>query len=102
MIASKLRELRKARGLSQQEVSDRLGVPRGTYSIWEIGQRRPGLDSLITIADFYSVSLDYLLDRENVVVAASQAGDPLAVLTDEGRRTVERFIEFVHQQEKNE
>ena len=79
MIAEKLVELRKAQGLSQQEISDLLGVPRGTYSIWETGQRRPGLDSLIQIADFFHL-VDNLLGREGVTAAASRTDDPMADL----------------------
>jgi transcriptional regulator with XRE-family HTH domain len=94
VIAEKLVELRKAQGLSQQEISDLLGVPRGTYSIWETGQRRPGLDSLIQIADFYSISVDFLLGREGVTAAASRADDPMSDLPPEARKSVEEFIEF--------
>lgn len=95
MIAEKLVELRKAQGLSQQEIADRLEFPRGTYSIWETGQRRPGLDSLIKIADYYSVSVDCLLGREGVTAAASRTDDPMADLPPDARQSVEEFIEFV-------
>lgn len=95
MIAEKLVELRKARRLSQQDIADQLGFPRGTYSIWESGQRRPGLDSLIKIADFYSVSVDYLLGREGVTAAASRTDDPMADLPPDARQSVEEFIEFI-------
>ncbi len=95
MIAEKLVELRKARRMSQQDIADQLGFPRGTYSIWESGQRRPGLDSLIKIADFYSVSVDYLLGREGVTAAASRTDDPMADLPPDARKSVEEFIEFI-------
>jgi len=100
VLAAKLIELRKAQGLSQQEISDLLGVPRGTYSIWETGQRRPGLDSLIQIADFYSISLDNLLGREGVTAAASRTDDPMSDLPPEARKSVEEFIEFVRKRNK--
>lgn len=100
MIAEKLIELRKAQGLSQQEISDQLGFPRGTYSIWETGQRRPGLDSLIKIADFYSVSVDFLLGREGVTAAASRTDNPMADLPADARKSVEEFIEFVRKRNK--
>lgn len=100
-IGKQLLELRTKKKLSQAELAQELGISRVTYANWEIDRRRPELNSLIQLADYYDVSVDYLLERENVVVAASQAGDFLADLNDEARRSVEDFIEFVHQRQKN-
>jgi transcriptional regulator with XRE-family HTH domain len=100
MIGERLVELRKRRGLSQQEISDTLQVSRGTYSLWETDKRRPELDSLIALADFYGVSVDYLLGREAQTLAASRFDDPMIDLSDEARKSVEEFIEFVRKKNK--
>lgn len=100
MIGERLVELRKRRGLSQQEISDTLQVSRGTYSLWETDKRRPELDSLIALADFYGVSVDYLLGRETQTLAASRFDDPMIDLSDEARKSVEEFIEFVRKKNK--
>lgn len=100
MIGDKLVELRKRRGLSQQEISDKLDVSRGTYSLWETNKRRPELDSLIAIADFYGVSVDYILGRDAHTAAASRFDDPMIDLSEEARKSVEEFIEFVRKKNK--
>jgi transcriptional regulator with XRE-family HTH domain len=99
-IDQMLNELRKSRGLSQQALCEKLNLSRGTYSLWETGKRRPELDSLIRLADFYGVSVDYILGREGVTAAASKVGDPMADLPDDARQSVEDFIEFVRKRNK--
>lgn len=61
MLGKKLYELRKARGLSQEELAERLGVSRQAVSKWECGESLPDTDNLITISKIYGVSLDELV-----------------------------------------
>lgn len=56
----RLRELRKARGLSQRALAELLGVSQQTYSRYERGQRRLSVQAVIALARFYHVSVDYL------------------------------------------
>ena len=58
-ISHKLKVLRKTRGLTQQDLADRLGVKRATISNYEIGRRSPHLKELERISDILGVSLDY-------------------------------------------
>lgn len=60
-----LKLLRKERGLRQKEAADKLGVAQALLSHYENGKRECGLDFLIQAADFYNVSVDYLLGRTN-------------------------------------
>ena len=60
ILKDRLLALRKERGLTQNEVSIFLGLPRGTYVHYELGKRAPDLDMLMRIADLYRVSLDFL------------------------------------------
>ncbi len=60
-----LKLLRKERGLRQKEAADQLGVAQALLSHYENGKRECGLDFLIQAADFYNVSVDYLLGRSN-------------------------------------
>lgn len=62
----KLFELRKASGLSQEEVAGRLNVSRQTVSKWESGQSCPEMDKLPAISALFQVSLDYLLKPSEV------------------------------------
>ena len=66
MFGSKLRELRKQAGLSQEELAKKLGVSKSTIGMYEQGQRKkPQSDVVLKkIADYFSVSLDYLMGYE--------------------------------------
>jgi len=57
--------LRKERGLSQKEAAEKLGVAQALLSHYENGKRECGLDFLVHVADFYGVSVDYILGRSN-------------------------------------
>lgn len=59
----RLKELREKRGFTQKELSERLGVSRGTYSCWESEKRQMDYQTLIRLAVIFGVSVDYLLGR---------------------------------------
>ena len=65
MIEKKLKELREEKGFTQKQVSDFLSVHRTTYMKWENGLREPSNEMLVKIADFFDVSLDFLLGRKD-------------------------------------
>ena len=58
-MGNKLKTLRKGRKLTQQELSEKLGISRATISNYEVGRRSPHLSELRRFADFYGVGLDY-------------------------------------------
>lgn len=60
-IAQRIQELRKAKGLSQEELADRIGVSRQAVSKWESAQSLPEYDKLIMLSDFFEVTTDYLM-----------------------------------------
>ncbi len=59
----RLRELRKSRGISQLKLAMDLNTNQNTISRYETGEREPGIAELITLADYFDVSVDYLLER---------------------------------------
>lgn len=61
----RLKKLRKEKNLYQKELAEHLGVSRPTVTQYESGQRKPDNETLEKIADFFSVSIDYLLGRTN-------------------------------------
>lgn len=67
----RLLTLRKAMGLTQKEVAEKLGISRQAYANYEIGNREPDHKTLIEIAKLFNVSLDYLLGKEEKPVAES-------------------------------
>lgn len=71
-FGEKLQELRKSRGLTQEELAEALYVSRTAVSKWESGRGYPAIDSLKAIAGFFSVSIDDLLSGEKLVSLAEE------------------------------
>lgn len=63
----RLRELRKQRGLSMRELGRELGLSESAVSLYESGRRRPNHDLLCRLADYFGVSVDYLLERDILI-----------------------------------
>ena len=59
----RLKELRKKKGISQLRLATDLNTTQNTISRYETGEREPGIDELIMIADYFNVSVDYLIGR---------------------------------------
>ena len=66
----KLQELRKNRGLTQEELAEALYVSRTAISKWESGRGYPNLDSLKEISRYFSVTIDDLICSEEIITAA--------------------------------
>jgi len=63
-IGSFIKELRKEKGLTQEQFAEQFNVSRRTVSRWETGSNLPDLDILIEMADYYNLELRELLDGE--------------------------------------
>ena len=63
----RLKELRKEKGISQVKLAMDLCVNQNTISRYENGEREAGYDMLIKIADYFNVSVDYLLERTDII-----------------------------------
>ena len=66
MYFQKIRDLREDNDKKQQELARYLCIKPNTYSNYECGKINIPIDALIKLADFYGVSLDYLVGRDNV------------------------------------
>ena len=66
----KLQELRKSRGLTQEELAEALFVSRTAISKWESGRGYPNIDSLKQISNYFSISIDELLSGEKLITIA--------------------------------
>ncbi|EHQ91103.1 helix-turn-helix domain-containing protein [Desulfosporosinus youngiae] len=60
-ISNRIQTLRKIKGLSQEELADKIGVSRQAVSKWESNQSTPDIDKIIMISDYFEVTIDYLL-----------------------------------------
>ena len=68
----KLQQLRRQKGLTQEQLAEHLFVSRAAVSKWESGRGYPNIDSLKAIAAFYSVSIDELLTGGEVLTIAEE------------------------------
>ena len=68
----KLQELRKQKGLTQEELAESLYVSRTAVSKWESGRGYPNIDSLKALAKFFCVTIDELLSGEEVLTIAEE------------------------------
>ena len=64
-FSDRLKGLRKNKEKTQREVSISLGITERNYQSYEAGNHKPNLDTAIALADFFEVSLDYLVGRSD-------------------------------------
>lgn len=90
MFAQRLRELRTSKNLSQQDIADLVGKTQQAVNLWEKGDNEPSHDILKKLADFFSVTVDYLLGHEGRVSPA-HAGQEGNVLLKVGVKEIPIF-----------
>lgn len=77
----KIVELRKAKGLSQEELAEQLGVSRQAVSRWELGNTLPDITNLVQLCELFGVSADYLV-KEEVNLTCTESGTEKESETD--------------------
>ena len=88
-MVMRLKELRNNSGISQEKIAEYIGCSGAVYSRYETGARQPSIDIMIKLANFFGVSLDYLVgnrefeettlsEREIEVLRAFREADPRA------------------------
>lgn len=108
MLESRLKALRIESGKTQEAVSEMLNIARGTYAHYELGKRRPDYDTLLKFADFFNVTIDYLLGRsdnsairESMPEYSSSCSIDVSGLPEEAVLQVKEYVEFLRQKYKN-
>ncbi len=99
----RLRQLREEKGVTQQTVADGCGIDRALYARYENGTRKPPSEKLVFLADYFGVSIDYLLGREAEKKPAPKTGRELdhelisllCQLTPEQVRRVKDFVQGI-------
>ena len=71
-IGSRVRELRKAKGLTQQDLADMINVTKVSVCCYEKGTRTPNLDTFVDLINALDTTAAYLLGMDNVVVAENE------------------------------
>ena len=65
-FSERIKELRISFNYSQQKLADMLGVSKSTINMYERGERKPGIDQLEAIADYFNVDMDYLSGKSDI------------------------------------
>lgn len=98
---NKLYNLRKQKGLSQEELANRLNVSRQTISKWEVGDSTPDMEKLIAISDMFDISLDELVmdkvpARKDESLSKSEIVGELKdkILSDESKKRTKKWIKI--------
>lgn len=105
MFASRLRALRKERGLTLQQLAKHFGMSHSTLSKYETGSRKPDMEMLKKLSDFFGVSVDYLIgespvrDKEETVILNKSMNMP--ELPPEAYKELEDFIEYLRKKYNN-
>lgn len=89
-LSTILRQLREEKGFGQKELASVLHVSNGTISNYENGVHSPNLDTLCAIANYYGVSVDYLLGRADSPYAERELEQCIS-----GTYTVNDFLRLV-------
>lgn len=79
-IGKRLRELRISADLTQENVANVLNISREAYALYESEKRQMNYESLCKIADYYNISIDYLLGRTNLKKAYTLKKDEIELL----------------------
>ena len=66
-MADRIQYLRKSKGISQEELADKVGVSRQAVSKWESEQSTPDLEKIIIMSDYFNVTTDYILKGIEIV-----------------------------------
>lgn len=75
-FAVRLKEVRANSRMKQREVAEYLGVNIRTYQGYEMEKTEPSIQKLIALADYFDVSLDYLMGRSDVCIGRDGYGTP--------------------------
>ena len=93
-FGNKLYELRKEKGLSQEELASHLEVTRQTVSKWELGESTPDLDKLVLLAELFEISLDELvLGKVPVTTKLDKLG--AKVMNEENKQKAKKGLKVI-------
>ena len=86
-----LRELRREQGKTQKDLAEYMGLTQATISDWEVSKVEPSIEWLIKLADFFNVSIDFLVGRESDFISSGKSDTRLS---DSERRLIKAFIQL--------
>ena len=118
--ADRIKQLRKKKGVSQSELAEAIGVKTNTVSTWERGTRKPDVEALNLLSEYFEVSFEYLLgnsDKEDAKLSQKEldsydlsakadeikeSTELLCRLSDKSRKIVEELIASIYRTENRD
>lgn len=97
-IPTRLKQLRRERGITQTELASLLGVGRAAVANWETGTRTPRNDAITAICHYFDVTPDYLCGRvevRNVVIAPPTFRIDMTKLNYEGQKALNSYYNLL-------
>ena len=99
-FGDRLKELREEKELKQAELANLFNISPSTIGMYEQNRRTPDFALLNSIADYFGVSVDYLLGRTNIRnheenTIAAHTDDRTQQLSEEGRKKLDDFIDYL-------
>lgn len=91
MFGEKLRELRTQKNMSQKDIGNMVGKTQQAVNFWENGESEPGIETLIKLAEYFGVTVDFLVGRSDDAVAEEGF---LYGLTPEAKERVFRYAKY--------
>lgn len=82
---NRLKELRKKMGVMQKDIAKNINVSKSTYSYWENGNYEPDQESLKLLADYFNVTVDYLIGRDEKG-SLPEKGNTVLTIGRDGKR----------------
>lgn len=103
-FCTKLKELRKIHGLTQQQLAAKIGMSTSALRMWELGLREPRLEVLTELAKHLGTTVDVLLDADNtslgIEVKDLKFRKSFEKLSSKGQQEVLDFLEYVRDKEE--
>lgn len=107
----RLIKLRKELNLTQEELAQKIGYTRTAISAWEIGRNEPSNADTIKLAEYFSVSIDYLLGKSDIRNPEKTDLDKLQIglsakdysnISEEQLKQIEEFAKYVLKDNKKD
>lgn len=109
MLSTKLKNIRKENNLLQKDIAKEINIAIQTYAKYEQGKAQPDIETLKNLADFYNVSVDYLIgraDEDNIVQIYNDLSEDeehlisiIRKLNDLNKEIIYQFAEFTLKQQ---
>lgn len=98
-VADRIQNLRKTKGISQEQLADAIGVSRQAVSKWEGEQTTPDIDKIILMSEYFDVTTDYLLKgiESTGEIEHKTVGDVIdqKILTEKNEEHVKKILKYL-------